>query len=318
MFSTLVVPLDGSELAERALPYAIRLAQASHARLVLMQAERAVLSAPLEGTDVIEEARTYLTHVAEGICGEVEGVSIAVLSGRPTDTILETIDAFKADGVVMTTHGRTGFDHLLHGSVTEELLAKSTVPVFVVYARPGQMARPLFSPERARLLVPQNASEYDAPARQAAVDMLGFHGQIVLMTVVAPPEHVIFDESGRHALAYLDQQEEVLARKAREYLNGVAEPLRNGPTPIDVKIDVRLGDPADGIVMSALETQADLIVMATHGRTGIQRAMLGSVAGAVLRTAGTPVMLVNPNIAPPPDVGIEEPVEGELGPIPTF
>ena len=90
-------------------------------------------------------------------------------------------------------------------------------------------------------------------------------------------------------LAYLDQQEEALKREAREYLAGVAEPLRNGPTPLNVKIDVRLGDPASGIAMAALDTQADLIVMATHGRTGIQRAMLGSVAGTVLRTACTPV-----------------------------
>jgi nucleotide-binding universal stress UspA family protein len=258
--------------------------------------------------------------MAESVSGQVDSVSTAVLHGDPTDKILEAIDAFKADGVVMTTHGRTGFDHLLHGSVTEALLARSNVPVFVVYSRPGQMAAPPFSLERARLLVPQNGSEYDAPALQAAVDMLGFHGQIVLMTVVTPPEHVIFDESGRHVLAYLDQQEEALARKAREFLTGVAEPLREGQAPIDVKIDVRLGDPASGIALAALDTQADLIVMATHGRIGIQRAVLGSVAGTVLRTACTPVMLVHPNIAPPPEKVIEAAAadEGTFGPIATF
>jgi len=107
-------------------------------------------------------------------------------------------------------------------------------------------------------------------------------------------------------------------RVARDYLAGVAEPLRNGPMQISVKIDVRLGDPASGIAMAALDTQADLIVMGTHGRTGVQRAMLGSVAGTVLRTASTPVVLVRPSIAPPPDVGIAEQVAGEFGPIPTF
>jgi nucleotide-binding universal stress UspA family protein len=81
---------------------------------------------------------------------------------------------------------------------------------------------------------------------------------------------------------------------------------------------VRLGDPASGIAMAALDTHADLIVMATHGRTGVQRAVLGSVAGTVLRTACTPVVLVRPNIAPPPQDGIEQPVAKELGPVPTF
>ena len=181
MFSTLIVPLDGSELAERAVPYAIRLAQASHAQLVLVQAAHAVPSTSLEGGDAVAEARTYLTRMAESMSGQVDGVSTAVLHGQPTDKILEAIDAFKADGVVMTTHGRTGFDHLLHGSVTEGLLARSNVPVFVVYARPGQAATPPFSPERARLLVPQNGTDYDAGALQAAIDMLGFHGQIILV-----------------------------------------------------------------------------------------------------------------------------------------
>jgi nucleotide-binding universal stress UspA family protein len=325
MFSTLIVPLDGSALAERAVPYAIRLAQASHTRLVLMQAVLAPPSPSLDGADwekgqldAIAEARAYLTQMADSMSGQVDSVEIAVPYGRATEKILETILAFQADGVVMTTHGRTGFDHLLHGSVTESLLAACHVPVFVVYSPPGQAPAPTFSPARARLLVPQNGSEYDAPALRAAVEMLGLRGEIVLERVVAPPEHVIVDPTGRHVLAYLDQQEEARMRQARDYLAKVAEPLRSGPAPISVKIDVRLGDPASGIAMAALDTQADLIVMATHGRTGVQRAMLGSVAGTVLRAACTPVVLVRPTITPPPDARIEEPVVGEFGPVPTF
>ena len=120
------------------------------------------------------------------------------------------------------------------------------------------------------------------------------------------------DDTGRHVLAYLDQQEEALTRQARDFLTEVAEPLRKGPTPIDVQIDVRIGDPASGIALAALDTQADLIVMATHGRTGVQRAMLGSVAGAVLRTACTPVVLVRPTLAPPPGQGDRRARGGEV------
>jgi nucleotide-binding universal stress UspA family protein len=324
MFRIIVVPLDGSQLAERAVPYAIRLAQASRARLVLMQAVLAPPSASLDGVDwerlqldAIAEAHNYLATVADSLSGQVAAVEISTPYGRATDKILETIDTFQADGVVMTTHGRTGFDHLLHGSVTEAILARSSVPVFAVYARPGEAPPPTFSPAGARLLVPQAGSDFDAAALDAALEMLGPRGEIVLVTVVAPPEHIISDYSGRRVVAYLDQQEEGLTRAARDYLAEVAAPLRTRPTPISVKVDVRVGDPASGIAMAALDTQADLIVMATHARTGINRAMLGSVAGCVLRTACTPVVLVHPT-APPPDGGITEPVSTEVGPVPTF
>src|SRR4051794_3661281 len=112
MFHTLIVPLDGSQVAERAVPYAIRLAQASHARLVLMQAVLAPPPMSVDGADLernqleaIEEARAYLTQMAESMSGQVAGVEIAFPYGRPTQKILEMIEAYQADGVVMTTHG---------------------------------------------------------------------------------------------------------------------------------------------------------------------------------------------------------------------
>jgi len=326
MFHTLVVPLDGSQLAERAVPYAIRLAQSSHARVVLLQAVLAPPPATLDGSDwegnqvdAIAEVRTYLTDMADSLSGQVDSVEIATPYGRAADKILEAVATYHADCVVMSTHGRTGFDHLLHGSVTEAVLAKCTVPVFVVYARPGEAAAPSLSPSSARLLVAQDGSSFDAPVLQAAVEMLGPRGEIVLVTVVTPPERILYDDTGRHVLAYIDQQEESVTREARDYLTEVADSLRNGPKPITVKIAVRMGDAASGIAMAALDTQADLIVMATHGRTGINRAMFGSVAGTVLRTAATPVVLIHPTQPAPPDTGIEQPVaKEELGPVPTF
>jgi nucleotide-binding universal stress UspA family protein len=261
--------------------------------------------ASLEGADwedlqleAMAEARRYLAGVASSVSSHVAGLEVATAYGRPTDKILEAIDTFHADGVVMTTHGRTGLDHLLHGSVTEAILARSSVPVFAIYARPGEAPPAPYSPASARLLVPQDGSDFDAAALHAALEMLGPRGEIVLLTVVAPPEHVISDHSGRRVVAYLDQQEEGLTRAARDYLSEVAAPLRTGPMPISVKVEVRMGDPASGIAMAALDTQADLIVMATHARTGINRAVLGSVAGCVLRSAYSPVVLVHPT--PPP------------------
>jgi nucleotide-binding universal stress UspA family protein len=325
MFHTLLVPLDGSELAERAVPYAIRLAQASHARLVLMQAVLAPPPATLDGADwerlqvdAIAEVRTYLEEMAESMSGQVDAVEIAAPYGRAAAKILEMVEAFHADCVVMSTHGRTGFGHLLHGSVTEAVLARCGVPVFVVYARPGEAAAPVLSPASARLLVAQDGSAFDASVRDAAVEMLGPRGDIVLITVVAPPQRILYDDAGRHVLAYLDQQEESLKREARDYLSEVAESLRRGPKPITVKVEVRMGDPASSITLAAIDAQADVIVMATHGRTGINRALFGSVAGTVLRTACTPVVLIHPTEPQATDTGSQQPVSKELGPVPSF
>jgi nucleotide-binding universal stress UspA family protein len=232
MLQTLVVPLDGSQLAERAVPYAIRLAQAAHGRLVLMQAVQDPDAVHTEHAqlDAAIYAREYLDYMAESMAGQVAGVEVATPYGPPAETILETVDMHHADGVVMATHARTGFAHLLYGSVAEATLARSSVPVFVVYARPGEAPPPAFSPASARLPVPQDGSESDAPALRAAVDMLGPRGEIVLVTVVAPPERVVVDTSSRQVVAYLDQQEEARTREVRDYLNTVAKPLRNGCT----------------------------------------------------------------------------------------
>jgi nucleotide-binding universal stress UspA family protein len=323
VYRTLVVPLDGSQLAERALPYAIRLAQASGARLVLTRAALAPAPWSLDGsewevqqTEAIAEATEYLRDMAESVSGQVAAVDIAVPYGRAIDKIVETVEDYHADALVMATHGRSGFAHLLYGSVTEGVLSRSSVPVFAVYARPGEAPSPAFSPTNARVLVPQNGSSFDGPALQTALNLLGPRGEIVLVTVVEPPEHVETDETGRRVLAYLDQQEEARTRDARDYLGSVVEQLRTQALQVPLKIDVRLGDPTSGITMAAIDSQADLIVMATHGRTGISRAVLGSVAGTVLRTGTTPVLLVHPT---QPLAAEAQPAEREaVGLVPTF
>jgi nucleotide-binding universal stress UspA family protein len=298
MFRTLVVPLDGSELAERALPYAVRLAQAHRGHLILLRAVLAPPPARLDGADweqkqleAVDEGSEYLSRIARTI--ERVPVDIAVRYGRSVESILDAVKEQAADAVVMATHGRTGLTHLLYGSVTEAVLAGSCVPVFVVRARPGEMPRQSFEPAAARLLVPLDGSSFDEPALRTAVQALGAWGEITLVQVVEPPDHVERDDNGR-PIAYLDQQEEARTRDARDYLNSIARDLRHQVPPIRVRVDVRVGTPAEGIAMAAAAAASDLIVMATHARTGIRRAVVGSIAGAVLRKSTAPVLLVHP------------------------
>ena len=148
-------------MAERALPYAIRLAQARQSRLILMRAAIAPPPRTLDGSEwesdqtaAIAEAEEHLQEMAESVSGQVSRVETAAPCGRAAAEMLETVTRYAADGIVMATHGRTGLRHLLYGSVIEAVLANGTVRVFVVYARPGEEARPPFSPYTARACRP--------------------------------------------------------------------------------------------------------------------------------------------------------------------
>jgi nucleotide-binding universal stress UspA family protein len=299
MFRNFVVPLDGSELAERALPYAVRLARAGQGRISLVRVALAPPSMNVDGAgwerdqlEAVDAAEHYLGAIAEKLADQVP-VETVVPYGRPAVQILEQVRLRDADGVVMATHGRTGLARLLYGSVAETVLAESGVPVLLVHARPGQPAEPAFDPMAGRLVVPLDGSMFAEAAVELAFDFLGPAGELVLVSVIQAPDHILQDERGR-VLAYLDQEAEDRTREARTYLEDVARRLRQKDSDIHVSVDVRMGEPDTGILEAATERFADLIIMATHGRTGLSRMTVGSVAGNVLRKGGTPLLLVRP------------------------
>ena len=143
------------------------------------------------------------------------------------------------------------------------------------------------------ILVPLDGSTFSESALPFAVELLDASGELVLVSVAAPPDHVEFDDNGRPR-AFLDQQEEALKRDAFDYLRRIVAQLTQTDPDLNVTMDIRVGEPAPGIVMAEVDRGADLVVMSTHGRTGFRRAVMGSVAGEVLRTGRAPVMLVGP------------------------
>ena len=302
MFRTLLVPLDGSELAERALPYATALASAAGGKLVLVRVALAPPPATLDGatwvqeqSEAVAEAEQYLADIAARLRTRV-AVETSVPYGRASSCIVDSITETGADAVVMATHGRTGLKHLLVGSVAEAVIADSAVPVFVTYARPGEMPQAPFDPAHARVIVPLDGSDFARAALPTAVELVASSGELVLVSVVEPPDHVEYDENGR-VVAYLDQQEEARTREARDYLHWVARQMVEKYPGLQVSVEVRVGEPADGVIAVAADRVADLVVMARNGRTGIRRAVFGSVTGAVLHDGFTPVLVVHPHIS---------------------
>jgi nucleotide-binding universal stress UspA family protein len=298
MTLTYLVPLDGSELAEQALPYALKLATANAGRLVLVRvAITNDYALPEDFADKQQEAiRTsedYLAMIASRVAGQIP-IDTAVPYGRAASEILEEVNLRKADCVVMATHGRTGLAHLVYGSVAEEVVAHSHVPVLLVRARPGSAASPSFEPDEATVLVALDGSRFSEAALDGGLQVLGSSGRlVVLTTVVEPPDGPVYDEAGR-IVVYVDQREESARSEALDYLYQAAANLRQRYPGRLIDMDVRLGKPAEGLVEAERDRSAALTIIATHGRTGLGRMILGSVAGEVLARGATPVLLVRP------------------------
>jgi nucleotide-binding universal stress UspA family protein len=296
MLRTIVVPLDGSPLAERALDTATALSIPTAARLVLVRVEISYSLADIPDDQpravAVQRAEHYLAEIEARLIGRGFIVQSDVrCAGRAPEAIVAAATEHAADMIVMTSHGRTGPTHLLFGSVAEGVVAHSPIPVLV--ERVWQAAqRELLIANRPRLLVPLDGTELAEAALEVATGLADdLDGELVLLNVEVPDD---VRDAERDVQVYL----EVTAPEERfdphDYLARTEERLSASSPDTTVYCEVRRGRPADQIVTIAHEVNAALIVMATHGRTGVDRMIAGSVAGRVIEHAQQPVVLIRP------------------------
>ena len=313
MLKTILVPLDGSELAERALDVATGVSIPTGAQLVLI---RAVTTHALPGADQraaetrgLLEAEAYLTEQANRLAARGFRVQIATPYGESAASwIVEEAGLRQADLIVMSTHGRTGPGHLLLGSVAESVVAHSPIPVLLDRAW-HWLQRELLLEDQPRLLVPLDGSPFGEAALGMAAGLADDLGaELVLLRVEPGPPGVLRADDGT-VLAYVDQLEETERLEGLDYLEQVKHHVQASAPAVDVRLLVRFGPPAARIAEAAAATRAALVVMATHGRTGLRRAVLGSVAGRVLHEGTTPLVLVRP---PRAADGVTRPAESAV------
>jgi nucleotide-binding universal stress UspA family protein len=293
MLKTILVPLDGSALAEEALPYACALSVPTAARLILMRASYA-----LHQESVVKVAEDYLAPHVLNLRQRGFETESTVFDGDAARGIVEEANRAQADLVVMATHGRTGPGHWILGSVAEAVLAACTVPVLLVRAW-QQPKTALLLEDQPRLLVPLDGSAFAEGALSTAAALADDLGaELILTRVDTPPRGVQHADDG-HVLAYVDQQEAELEFTDKTYLGKVANRVTATRPELKVLTDVRFSEPASGIAQAASTLDAALVVMATHGRTGISRMRLGSVAGQTLKDGVVPLVLIGPCAAQP-------------------
>jgi nucleotide-binding universal stress UspA family protein len=288
--TTYVVPLDGSELAERALAVARNLANATQGAVALAQviAQPWRLDIPGEFTlQLARAAQQYLNDVAARL--GPEPVETHVLDGNPADALL-TFVAQRQDAVlVMSTHGRGGLDRFRFGSVADKVVRGAATPVVIVPAAGENLADPLTD-----LLVPLDGSELSAAALPHAVELARALGaELRLVRVVEPIRESFFMYGSPMSLYLSDAQITRLQAdadaEANAYLATVAESLADQPASVTQTI--RHGNPADELLRLTAEFPHGLLVMATHGRGGLRRWALGSVTTEVLQHASIPVLV---------------------------
>ncbi|HLZ26845.1 MAG TPA: universal stress protein [Chloroflexota bacterium] len=287
MPSTILVPLDGSALAEHALPFAERIARAAHARVILNWVVPAYAGAETSvEASVALAARENLEEIASRLRRAEITVAVTVPEGDAAAQTVSAVAALGVDLIVMSTHGRSGIGRWLYGSIADAVIRLANVPVLLV---PPHVSLPWPPDGRVRIVVPLDESQLSEAVLGPALEFATRLGaELLLVEVVAWPPRVYSDPV--ELLGY-DLDEQVAA--ARTYLATVATRLRESGASVHWRIEVG-PTPAATIVQLARAEHADLIAMATHGRSGLARVVLGSTTTGALQHAEVPLLIVRP------------------------
>jgi nucleotide-binding universal stress UspA family protein len=303
---SVLVPLDGSESAERALAYAAELATAAGARLVLIRTAGADDHRLSQGADggQPDEAQVYLQDLRSRLEQTGLVAEIAVPSGHAPAALLAEMDRQHPDLIVMTTHGRSSPRHQLLGSVAEAVVALGRAPVLLVRASSADaLSKPALAGHR--LLVPLDGSALGEAALPVAVHLARvLKSELVLFRTVvksslpyAVPTELMTDPDVDVQLAW-DPGMDV--KSAEASLTWIADRLRHHAPDVTIHSRVEVGDVVeriraiDSAPPAGAEPRIGLIVMATHGRTGLSQALLGSTARTVLLGTEHPLVVVHP------------------------
>lgn len=306
MYRTIMVPLDGSSLGEHALPLALGIARRAGAAVELVHACTPLgpnvfggnLDAPLLGESRIaqmrSQARAYLDQLAGNLSGRWEvAIRATVIDGQAVDTLYDHALALGADLVVMTTHGYGPLARAWMGSVADKLVRRLPMPVLLVRPRPQAIDLLEAVHERAfeHVLIPLDGSALSEEILDPAI-ALGtlMDADYTLMQAIEVP---MLGYAPAAQVAELNQQVlEQWRAKARSYLDRVA--LRLRARGLVARTNITLAPAALAIIDYAREHNTNLIALSTHGRSGLARILLGSVADKVMRGAGASVLLQRP------------------------
>jgi nucleotide-binding universal stress UspA family protein len=290
----ILVPLDGSLFAEWAIPVALGLAGRADGKVVLLSVDEQ--PGPPDGWLVVgaptgERLGQYLEGVVTRI-REVSQVpvSTSVREGPVVKAILAAVEEGSVDLVVLTTHGRGPLTRMWLGSVADNLVRHATTPVLLV--RPGEAPSVALAPwvDITGVLVPLDGSREGEQCFDAAVRVCGSASARYHAMTVVPPARLLVSPYLLDSAVDQSAAMEAARVRAGEYLDRAAGRLREKGAQVDTEV-ILDSLPASAVITRAESDDVDIVVMSTHGRGGVTRLLLGSVADKVVRAVEKPVLL---------------------------
>ncbi len=302
---SIMVPLDGSNFAEQALPTACAIADRTGARLRLVLVHQQP-NIPLEPASaslysstelaVHKAERQYLQRTRSRLQADGWVVSIATASGAIAPALIEHAREIEADLIVMSTHGRGPLQRLWLGSVADGMVRAAEVPVLLVRPSEDESIRTAVHPIQ-RILVPLDGSTLaEEVLKPAAALARAWGAEIDLVQVVQPVLLAVDPPMLLPSIvpsAY-DAELTALERdRAQDYLHDIAE--RYSKRGVRMSSAACIGrDPIETLLELAQPSRYGLIALATHGRGGLRRLAMGSVADKLVRAAAVPVLVCRP------------------------
>lgn len=294
MYKKILAPLDGSELAQLALPFAEKIAGHFGSYIMVLY----VGQSPEDSRN--PEHQLYLEKIARDLKAGMKRytdklkrkrikVKSEILTGDAASEIINYANNKETDLIIMSTHGRSGIKRWALGSVADRVLRGTDKPLILVRAR---TVSPEISCERVlrRIVLTLDGSK-DSEAVIPYVEelALGINAEVVLLHVIEPSYsfHAI---GGFKYQGYSEKKKKSMKAFYNNYLRGIATKFAN--RGIDTRHRVLFGDVTEAIVDFADKTCADLVAMTTHGRSGVKRWALGSTADRILQIGNTSLFLV--------------------------
>lgn len=301
-FRTVLVPLDGSTASAHAVPFAAAAASPDDGALYLARVHEPVITTggPIVGTeplldyDADADTRVAQADALQAMASTIKdktrlAVHWALLDdGATADVLRDHATDLGADLIVMTTHGRAGVSRAVFGSVTTAVVAASHLPVLVLRPHGTPPEPPLFL---RRLVILLDGSALSEAILEPAVRLAApAAAALELLRVVVPTPIPMAPGPVPLAMVDPDQVERDVAM-ATAYLDRHVAALRAQGHTVTARVE-RAVTVAEAVADAAV--RADAVAMATHARTGVSRALLGSVAEEVVRSCGKPVLLYRP------------------------
>jgi len=300
MYTRILIPLDGSKVAEHVLPYARLLAGALKLPVELLGVvdlvgiatsshahEARYLGALVE--DERRASKTYLDRMA--VTFPTVSVKCSVETGKPEDVIIERGASDKGTLIAMATHGRSGAKRWLLGSIAEEVLRGTSNPLLLI--RAAEEGKAEGEASFKSIVVPLDGSELAESVLPAVMELAKrMNLKVVLIRSYVVPA-AVYAGADDYYIPNYDELKAEIRDEASAYLEAKVNELKG--KGFDKVSSVLLDGPAaEEIIGFARRTPDNLVAMCTHGRSGVKRWVLGSVTEKVMRHSGDPVLITRP------------------------